>query len=263
MGILLDDMANISQHKDIQNFYKELIKDKLSNITYKDYMDNEKIIIACILFNMMNNRLSINGYLSTSLEIFINSNIGKAVDDLDDMKATSRSKYQGMLTYIKRNKLVFSKFQFIENIEIENILSTDNISILRDIFSDEKFDIKLFNNNTKIVLSTNRIVNLKKLYREVLYPILMFYKKIYSITDNILFIMESITKDNKLQSKGMACKFSLLGIDSEIIMNDIKNKNITIEFGVIELQEDSIFISIPYDIEGKIVKNKVITNEIF
>lgn len=262
MGVLLDDMNNISQHNDIQIFYKELIIDRLNLTFYKDYTDSEKIIIASILFNMMVNTLDVNGYLSTSLEIFINTNIGKAVDDLDDIKKNSRSRYQGMLTYIKRNKLTFSKFSTIENLEIKNILLIDNTSILRDIYSDEKFDIRLFNNTTGIILSINRVNNLKRLYKEVLYPILMYYKKLNNITDNILFVTESIVKTNSLQAKGMACKFNLLGIDNEIILNDIKDKNIDVEFGSIQINEGDIFISIPYKIEGKLIKNKIIERQI-
>lgn len=261
MGILLDQIDNITQHNDIQQFFKEIIKDYLNIDKYNSRKDYEKIIIACILFSIMKNKLSVDGYLMTSLELFINANIGKAVDDLDDIETNSRSRYQVMVNYIKKNKLKFNNFHLIENIDIENILSLDNTTILRDIYSDEKFDIKLFNNNTGIVLTTNRINNLKKLYKNLLYPVLMYYKKINNITENILFISESITSDNKLQSKGMAVKFYLIGIDNDVVFNDIKNKVIDIEFGAIKLNDEDIFITIPYKAEGILIKNKIVENK--
>lgn len=149
-----------------------------------------------------------------------------------------------------------------------NSSEESSLSTGHHLCNDSHFVLSNWISTDGAPLMSNRIANLKRLHKEILVPIVDYYK---ANTDDkfikeqcILKILTGLSTDSRLNTTpvgdmslhymGKAVNFRLTGIDDEVIIDDLKNKRIPVNVGVFS-NPHGIFLTLPYDVNGTRIEN--------
>lgn len=134
--------------------------------------------------------------------------------------------------------------------------------------NDSHFVLENWIDKPDAPLISTRINKLKRVHREILVPIVRYYKE---RTDDpfirdfcILSILTGLSTDTRFQTTpvgeishhyiGEAVNFRLTGIDDEQIIDDLRNKRIPVTPGAFG-NPNGVFITLPYTVNDTRVEN--------
>lgn len=207
---------------------------------------------------------------------------------LDDSNYFSGNDDNAMLFNNRNNSIVIdSNDTVLANAYDDDLFS--NIRPLKSIPTDEldalklkklsfkcfreKFRIEnyIINSDKGVIVTPDKLANLKKIHSEILTPIYNFYYgKIDDSQCNLkiyygLLSMEGVRQSasGSFVSKhltGEAVDFSLMGISNSKIVSDISKGLIDIDFGVLMIT-NGVHISLPYTINDYLIKNVIVESK--
>jgi hypothetical protein len=129
----------------------------------------------------------------------------------------------------------------------------------------DRFNIDPFINGFNGVITPAIKDNLKKLYKNIVSPIISHYKNEeigggFQVLKGVMSATQAIADGKTKESPfivGKAIEFTIKGISSAKVYKDIVTQAIPITYGIIRKKKDSIEISLPY---GKFKNNAVETH---
>lgn len=251
--------SNVTNYKETQVQMKKYTKENIFNIMeryddFKFYSDEEKLIVAYILYNKIKLNIDNSREFEISLYNFIDNMVRPSNEIYIRISKNNPNGLNKMIDYINKKNLTIKNFINTDDEKISEILKmqynyNDNAP------SDEVFTVKMFNIRNNSIISPNKIENLRNLYNEVIYPIIMYYKLKNSNKGSILRIDEGLSSNSKLEQIGKAIEFTLDGIDTNLVYNDIKDRKILVNYGIMKINKNKLYISLPYEMEGKEIRN--------
>lgn len=140
--------------------------------------------------------------------------------------------------------------------------------------NDTNFVLENWIDRPDAPLVPSRINKLKEIHREILIPIVKYYKEKSDdqfIKDFcILNILTGLSTDRRLETTpvgeisrhyiGEAVNFRLVGIDDETIIDDLKNKRLPVSVGAFG-NPNGVFVTLPYTLDGTRIENLYITTD--
>lgn len=160
---------------------------------------------------------------------------------------------------------------YVKKISMEEI---DNIDLGRKVFKcfKKEFDTNNYIIESKLirppVITSNKILNLKRLHDEILTPIFNYYYGDLPASICGMKIVNGLLSEQGVYSlaagsivskhiTGEAVDFVMSSIDPDVLIRDIKDKKINIQFGVLT-QSNGVHITLPYVFNGYEIKNMII-----
>lgn len=224
-----------------------------------NFADDEKFLIGIMAYDKIVGFIDSKKEIPTTMEVFVNSFVSFASDLYLRQRITDSAKMKAMLRIIDNKDYKLEDLPDIGDDHIRQVLSTTIDVRFDQAYTDEVFAMTMFMTEDNVILSANKITNIRKLYDTVIYPILMYYKmKSNQAGVNLLSIVSGLSNSNKLQQRGQAVIFNLNGIEASAILRDIKQNRIHVSFGVVRRDPTGLFISLPYTTdEGKYIENQI------
>jgi len=243
--------------------------------------------------SMLSNQLIKLENITNILEISNNDllNYSLAPDDL-----SSDSGYSGLSGLSDIIKIKIMSFKKLEEMSRNKGINHPSISdeIIEEIITEVSNNNSLFHDKTtlsnrciesefrlnnfiktkigyeKPIITPEKVNNLKKLFNEILLPIVVFYKNKYpelsdlcilQIVNALMSPRESINVASghsaSLHITGMAVDFGILNVQPSMILKDIESGNIPIEYGVLSASNGT-HITLPYSVGNEIIRNVII-----
>ena len=250
----------VKTQEQLKQSAKEIIPSLIrQDSSFSEFLEDEKLIFAFILYGKVRIHISNGMEIKTSLELFIKSFMEICLSPYHRLKGNFPDKFATIKNEIKKKKLILEDLPQMEDIFIDEMLNLESSYISGESTTDEVFSTRLFINDNDVIIAPNKVRNLKKLYDTIIYPILIYYKMKLNTRRNILIINKGLSKGTTIQERGQAVIFSLAGVEKSIIFNDIQSGKIDVDFGILKLEEDGVFISIPFMLEGKMIRNYIVT----
>ncbi len=248
--------SQVSRNKIVLKF-KELIYPSINKSSLlENYSDSEKFIIAFFIYKYIKNEINFKKEIFSTPEILIQSFISSSITKLEKYKTGQYSKFLDIKNKINNLKYIINNFDKIEDLDMEN---TINFNRSFDLINDEKFSIYLFKNDERIVINRDKINNLRKLYVEIINPILMYFKNKLNIKNSMLLIEQGLNLDTRINSIGYSSIISLNGVTKEEIFKVIEDDILNLDFGLCYLHEKGVYITLPYtSSEGKLILKSII-----
>lgn len=159
----------------------------------------------------------------------------------------------------------------IPNDELENLsLNTRVFKCFEPVFELENYIYISSNKKQQTLVTREKAFSMKKIHNEILLPIFNHYFGSGAEATCQMKINFGIGSLNDIVSvsggssfsrhlKGEAVDFSIVGVDSTKVVEDIKNGVININFGVITLT-NGIHITLPYKFEGLDVNRVILSS---
>lgn len=215
-----------------------------------------------LMYSKLKTHLDSQVDLLSSLELYIESIVETSYHSFTRFKKRFPNKFKFLIEDIDRNNFTLGRFKYVTDEQIEIMFIKARDSLVLEPREDEIFSLSLFNNVNDAIISKNKVNNLKRLHDTVLLPIILYYKSKMEVTGSILIVDQGISNETKLQQQGKAVAFRLIGVDRAIIIEDLTDRNIDIEFGLVRNHgKAGVFISIPYDAEGRTVRRLIDGNK--
>lgn len=160
------------------------------------------------------------------------------------------------------DEVTVRKEQVVQKEEDDVLLTTHYLC------NDSNFVLENWIDMPNAPLIADRINNLKRLHKEVLIPIVNYYK---AKSDDkfikdfcILKILTGLSTDLRLATTpvgeishhyiGKAVNFRLIGIDDEVIIDDLINKRLPVNVGAFG-NPNGVFVTLPYEVNGTRIEN--------
>jgi hypothetical protein len=207
----------------------------------------ERFVMGVYLFKRVSDYLDL--YLTLedkSLQTFMSESLDAVFDDIQRIKRNDGKLFelilQDVVTY-KYGRLDFREATATSLLEIFDIM---NKKINNDFdLTDEVFTLNLFKVDFTTVISQSKITNLRRIFDEVLHPIVRYYKLLGSRSGTILEIEESLSNRDRNHQIGKSVLFKIEEIEIDDLYEDITTGKIkSIEYSSISKTEDGVRITI-------------------
>jgi hypothetical protein len=243
---------------------KQTVKMIMYSIVYNsskttDFADDEKFLIGIMAYDRISKSIDAKEPMLTAMEVYVDSFVSLASDLYTRQRRTDTARMKAMLKIIDDKDYQLEDLPQIGDNHIKVILETTIDQRFDQSYTDEVFSMSMFMTEDNVIMSANKLQNIRSLYNTIIYPILMYYKvKTNQVGINLLNIASGFSNSNKLQQRGFAVEFNLEGIDSSTIFKDIQEGRISIRFGVLKKATPNLFISLPYTTdEGKYIEDLI------
>jgi hypothetical protein len=284
---LLTQILNLNSFLDILNLLNEL------------FNFNQDLFNALLdLFNLLdfiddflsNNNLNRDLFISNDDNININ-NLDEIIDFLDNNGLIDTSTDEFSFDTVDRDDTNNDNNSILQEIEDRVIDAAEElgrdpntneiISIIDEIRQDDelfngsnrkrcperKFEIEDFtvsNGLSQLIITPERVQNLKAIYDKYLIPIVSYYKSIgkidndcslyigYGLLNPLVAVFIKSTTIKSLHIDGKAINFRILSISPYRIMKDILEEKIVLEdYGVLYESNGGLTITLPYSVDNQ------------
>lgn len=253
----MKEFSNLLKHGKTKELSDLVNKNNRNNSIFPNNISNdlkEKILTLLDKSNYFNNKNNPNNAMSK----YANDSI---VIDSDAIKNLNRSASDNL----------FGDLTPIKVIDVKDIESINLKKVEYKCFKENfKISDYIINIDKDVIVTADKVAKLKRIHSEILTPIYKYYFKEFDdsqcnlkIYYGLLSLKEAnLSASGSFISKhvaGEAVDFQLVGIPNIQILEDIKNKKIDIEFGVLVIT-NGLHITLPYPINGTFVRNIILSS---
>jgi hypothetical protein len=155
--------------------------------------------------------------------------------------------------------------------ELENLTFTTTVfKCFEPVFLLDNYIFVSSNKKQQVIVTREKAINMKKIHNEILLPIFNHYfgegapatcqMKINFALGSVNDIVTTIGGSSfSRHIRGEAVDFSIVGVDTSKVLEDIKSGVINIDFGVITLT-NGIHLTLPYTFEGLDIRRVVLSS---